>query len=191
MLKVFEEYLEDLSRGPGDDFHDQIRARIGKRATPVLEKRLKGLVGLVPDILSRASCLCGRQDLSPELKRMIVLVLIYPYRARGFFSGYSRKLFDYLGDAYRMGLAYETILRGFQRAGTALSAGDQEFVRQFRLIKRSVKAVIPEEEQSLSEMIEEVLGADGGSILGCMLREPAGGKRHGSRKIHQKKLQAL
>jgi len=152
MLKALDERLKRLSKDPSDDFHCQIRNRIGKKATRLFEQRLKNLICLMPQLLSKGLAYCNRKEVPTELKRSIGFTLTYLYHPKDFLPEDNEKLFGYLDDAYCIGLVYEKVLRTLQKARVKLAISDEDFLKQFALMKRSVKAVIPEESKAISEM---------------------------------------
>jgi len=156
MLKALDERLKRLSKDPSDDFHDQIRCRIGKKATRLFEQRLKNMICLMPQLLSKSLAYCNRKEVPANLKRSIGFSLTCLYHPGDFLPEDSEKLFGYLDDAYCIALVYERILRTLQKARVKLSVFDQSFLKQFPLMRRNVNAVIPEEGKSISEMIDGV-----------------------------------
>ena len=156
MLKALDERLKRLSKDPNDDFHYKIRSRIGKKATRLFEQRLKNLICLMPQLLSKGLSYCNRKEVPAELKRSIGFTLTCLYHPRDFLPEDGEKLFGYLDDAYCIGLVYEKVLLALQKARVKLAVFDEGFLKQFALMKRSVKAVIPEEGEAISEMITGV-----------------------------------
>ncbi|HNX69252.1 MAG TPA: hypothetical protein PKI45_07180 [Candidatus Omnitrophota bacterium] len=153
MLKALDERLKRLSKDPGDDFHHQIRGRIGKKATHLFEQRLKNLICLMPQLLSRGLAYCNRGEVPTEIKKSIGFTLTYLYHPKDFLLEDNEKLFGYLDDAYCMALVYEKVLKTLQKARVKLTSADEDFLRRFSLTKRSIKAVIPEEGKAISEMV--------------------------------------
>mgnify|MGYP001279927064 CR=1 FL=1 len=169
MLKAIEERLKRLGVDDNDDFHDQIRQRVGKRATRLLEQRLKNLIYLIPKLLSRALNLCDYKEIPADLKKSLGFVMTYLYHPRDFLPEDNRKLFGYLDDAYCMGLVYEKVLRTLQKTGIELSEGDERFMREFGLTKRNIKAVIPEEAKKISEMVSGILKGSNDSFYAAFV----------------------
>lgn len=153
MLKALDERLKRLSKDPNDDFHYQIRCRIGKKATHLFEQRLKNLICLTPQLLSRGLAYCNRGEVPAEIKKSIGFALTYLYHPKDFLPEDNEKLFGYLDDAYCIALIYEKVLKALRKARVRVTAADEDFLRQFILTKRSIKAVIPEEGKAISEMI--------------------------------------
>ena len=157
MLKALDERLKRLSKDSNDDFHYQIRSRIGKKATRLFEQRLKNLICLMPQLLARGLSYCNRRGIPAELKKTIGFALTYLYHPTDFLPEDNEKLFGYLDDAYCIALVYEKILKTLQKTQIKLAAVDEAFLKQFALTKRSIKAVIPEEGKAISEMIAGVI----------------------------------
>ncbi len=157
MLKALEERLKRLSKDPRDDFHDQIRRRIGKRATPLFEQRLKNLICLMPQLLSRGLNHCGRNEIPSALKKSFGFTLTYLYHPRDFLPEDHEGLFGYLDDAYFTALVYEKVIRTLQKARVKVFPADTDFLRQFALTKRSLRVVIPDEGAAIVKMTAGVL----------------------------------
>ncbi|HOW60011.1 MAG TPA: hypothetical protein PLO78_09845 [Candidatus Omnitrophota bacterium] len=160
MLKALDERLKRLSNDFNDDFHYQIRRRIGKKATRLFEQRLKNLICLMPQLLLRGLGYCKRSELSAEIKKSIGFTLTYLYHPKDFLPEDNEKLFGYLDDAYCIALVYEKVLKALQIKRVRLTSFDEGFLRQFVLMKRSIKAVIPEEGKAISEMIAGMFKGD-------------------------------
>lgn len=169
MLKAIEERLKRLAADENRDFHNQIQCRIGKRATQLLEQRLRNLIHLIPRLLSQALRHSDRNEIPSELKKLIGFLLTYLYHPKDFLAEDNRSLFGYLDDAYGIALAYERVLRALQKSGVRLDSDDESFMKQFALMKRSVKAVIPDEAQKISEMIANILKGNNESFYAALV----------------------
>lgn len=156
MLKVFEEHLKQIAVKSKDDFHESIRKRIGKRATSVLEQRLRGLILLTPRLLVRAHQHASSAAIPSEAKRLIGFAMTYFYHPQDFLSEADGKLFSYLDDAYCVAIVYEKILKTLIQAGHQISGFDREFLDRFSLIKRGIRLVMPVEARMIDRMIEGV-----------------------------------
>lgn len=110
----------------------------------------------MPQLLSKGLAYCNRKEVPTELKRSIGFTLTYLYHPKDFLPEDNEKLFGYLDDAYCIALVYEKVLQALQKARIKLAVSDEGFLKQFTLIKRTVKAVIPEEGKAISEMIAGV-----------------------------------
>jgi len=160
MLRAIEERLKRLAAEENNDFHDQIRRRVGKRATQLLEQRLRNLIHLMPKLLTQSLVHCNRKEIPSSLKREIGFLLAYLYQPHDFLPEDNQRLFGYLDDAYCVAIVYDKILRHLRKSGVPLSANDEQFAAQFTLMKRGVKAVIPQEARKISEMLAGISKSD-------------------------------
>jgi len=167
VLKALDERLKRFSKDPSDDFHDQIRRRIGKRATRLFEQRLKNLICLMPQLLLRGLSYCGRKEVPTALKKSFGFTLTYLYHPRDFLPEDHQGLFGYLDDAYFTALVYEKVVRTLQKAHVKMTAADADFLRQFALTKRSLRVVIPEESAAIAEMTAGVFKGSYGPFYGA------------------------
>lgn len=156
MQRALDEKLKRLAKDPNDDFHCQIRSRIGKKATRFLEQRLKDLICLMPLLLSRCLSHCKRKEVSLDIMKSVAFALTYVYHSKDVLREENEKLFAYLDDAYCIALVYEKALKTLQKARVKLAPADEDFLKQFPLTKRSVSVVIPEEGKAIAEMIAGV-----------------------------------
>lgn len=157
MLNLFEDHLKRVASDPADDFHFQMRSRVGKRATLGLEKRLRNLILLMPKLLSQTYQHCSRCEVPSEIKKVAGFTLTYFYHPSDVLPGMKDKLFGYLDDAYFVALAYEKILRSLlKRRDVKLSEFDLIFLKNFPLFRKSVEGVIPKEAGTISKMISEL-----------------------------------
>jgi len=161
MLVLFEDHLKRIAIDPSDDFHFQMRGRIGKRATLILEKRLREAILLMPKLLSRTYKHC-RLEVPSEIKKLVEFALTYFYHPLNVLPGKKDKLFGYLDDAYFIVLAYEKILKVLSRhQKIQLSVFDRRFLSHFQLLKKSVEGVIPVEAEKVSKFINRRLVGKG------------------------------
>ena len=111
----------------------------------------------MPQLLSKGLVYCNRKEVPVELKRSIGFTLTCLYQPRDFLPEDNEKLFGCLDDAYCIALVYEKVLRALPKAHVKLAVSDEGFLKQFTLMKRSVKALIPEQGKAMSEMIAGML----------------------------------
>lgn len=156
MLKTFEKHLKRIASETKEDFHERVRKRIGKRATTILEQRLQNLILLTPQLLIRAHRHGQSPAIPSPVRKLIGFVLTYFYHPKDFLPEDNGRLFGYLDDAYCVGLLYEKMLKILTRADFPISEFDKEFLKQFSLVKRGIKIVIPEEARLIDRMIEGV-----------------------------------
>ena len=156
MLDTFEQHLKQIAAGSNEVFHRQIRKRVGKRATAVLEKKLKNLILLIPKILIRAHQHGTQSAVPSNIKKSIGFALTYFYHPQDLLSDEDGALFGYLDDAYCVGLVYEKILRALVKERLKITDFDRDFLKQFGLIKRAVHMVIPEVARQIDLMVEGI-----------------------------------
>jgi uncharacterized membrane protein YkvA (DUF1232 family) len=156
MLKIFEDHLRRVAAGTWDDFHFQVRKRIGKRATGTLEQRFKDLILLTPRLVARAHEYGASAAVPCGAKKLIGFAVTYFYHPSAFLPKSEEKLFGYLDDAYCVALVYEKILKAFIRNGQKISKSDRNFLAQFKLLKRGFYLIMPEEARKIERMIEGI-----------------------------------
>lgn len=158
MFVIIENHLKRIAAGKANLFHFQLRRRIGKRATAILETRLRNLILLMPRLLSRAYTHCSRGEVPSEMKKLTGFTLTYLYHPMDILPDGEDTLFGYLDDAYFVALAYEEILREISKDGEGrLDRFDRDFLRNIPLLKRSVSLVIPDEARKISEVVHGLL----------------------------------
>lgn len=156
MLRAFKDRLKELAVDPEDSFRVSIRKRVGKRATQLLEKRLRKVILLMPGLVSRAYRHWQEEDASPAVKRLGGFLLTYLYHPKDFLPEEEYALFGYLDDAYLVLIVYENVLQDLRRHGASLEAWDLEFLENFSLWRKSVRQVIPEEASKIEEMLKRI-----------------------------------
>lgn len=160
MLTAFEMQLKRLANDPGDKFHENIRKRVGKRATSMIEMRLKNMILRTPKLLNQARIYWGRDKMPSEVKRLSGFVMTYIYHPQDFLPDDEYGLFGYLDDAYLVAIVYEEILRNIIRLGRGLNESDAKYFNEIKTLKRSVKAVIPNEAKKIEKMVKGLLKED-------------------------------
>ncbi|OQA57056.1 MAG: hypothetical protein BWY42_00745 [Candidatus Omnitrophica bacterium ADurb.Bin277] len=156
MLKTFEEHLKNVAAVDNGDFHDRLRERIGKKAAPVLEKRLKDMILLTPHLLLRIYRYGTDPETPQAAKTLAESALIYFYHPKDFIPDGGRRLFGYLDDAYYIALLYERILRSLIRSRFAIPEFDKNYLKQIKLVRRGVKLAIPGEAPVIEETINSI-----------------------------------
>lgn len=153
MLAAVKEELKRMAADPKDDFHGKVKKRVGKKATQILEKRLKQIILLMPSLMKRIRIHWEAEGTDVEIKKLGGFVFAYMYHPHDFLSKDEHGLFGYLDDAYLVVNVYERVLQGVP----SLSEEDQEFLEIITKTKKYVKAVIPDETQKIEEMVEGAL----------------------------------
>ena len=157
MLTAFKEELKRLAVDPLDPFHQRIRDRIGKRATLVVEKRLKQLILIMPGLVRSIRAQWEASKAGSEIKKLGGFMFIYLYQPKDFLPEDEHGLFGYLDDAYLVAIVYEKVVRAAEHAGAALGEDDEAYMKQIQTSKRYVKAVIPKETKKIEEMVEKAI----------------------------------
>lgn len=168
MLMIIEDHLKDIAAGAKDDFRVQLRRRIGKRATLILEQRLRNIILLMPKLLAESYKHCNRREVSPDLKKLVSFTLTYFYHPMDILPDEKGKLFGYLDDAFFVALAYEAMLKTLSASGRNLTRFDHEFLRSFRPLKRVIRNVIPEESERILEIFNELLNGEHGAFMAAV-----------------------
>ena len=157
MLKAFKDQLRVLSIDPKDQFHMFIRKRVGKKATQLLEKKLKKLILLTPGLVSRIYSLWSGFKAPLEIKRTSGFLLTYMYHPKDFLAEDSLGLFGYLDDAYLVATVYEQLIEELSERGFDLTQEDERTVSEIRNLKKSAKIVIRSEAEKIEKMVAEIL----------------------------------
>lgn len=157
MLAAFKEELKRMAVDPGDDFHGKVKRRIGKKATLILEKRLKQIILLMPSLVKRIRIHWQDEAADPEIKRLGGFVFAYMYNPKDFLSKDEHGLFGYLDDAYLVVTVYERVIQG----NVTINEEDQAFLDTIAKTKKYVKAVIPDETKKIEAMVEGALAGKG------------------------------
>lgn len=153
MLRAFKEELKRLENDPNDDFHEKVKRRIGRKATEILEKRLKQIILLMPNLVGRIRIHWEKEGADPKIKKLGGFVFAYMYHPQDFLSKDEHGFFGYLDDAYLVASVYERVLQDV--AGP--NKDDQEYLATLAKTKKYVKAVIPDETKKIEEMVEGAL----------------------------------
>lgn len=163
MIAVFEEHLKRMTVKHAEPFHAELRKRVGKKATAVIEKRLKHLIMIMPRLLSEAYERCRREEVPHEIRRLVGYALTYFYHPMDILPEGEDELFGYLDDAYFVGLVYEKLLEAdSDLKESGLSSFDRDFLKMFPKLKRNLKSVIPEESEEVRRIFEKLLGRERG-----------------------------
>lgn len=157
MLNAFKEKIKNLSVDPKDQFHTHLRKRVGKRATAVLEKRLKQIIWLMPGVVGRTYDLWSRTKTPIKAKQLGGILLSYMYHPQDFFPEEVYGLFGYLDDAYFAGAVYVNLVEEVKQTGGRVTKFDEELVMDIVRLNKTVKIVIPKEVQKIDQMIHEAV----------------------------------
>jgi uncharacterized membrane protein YkvA (DUF1232 family) len=157
VLTSFKKQLIQLAEDSDRRFHLEIRKRIGKRATPLYEEKIKQLIVHTPDRLTRIYELWNTKKSSGDLSRIAGFILAYVYNPKDFLSCDDYGLFGYLDDAYLVILVYEQVLWGAQIQGIKIKESEHELLESIGDVRALVKVLIPKEAQQIESMLEELI----------------------------------
>ncbi|MDA9101365.1 hypothetical protein N9K06_01670 [Omnitrophica bacterium] len=157
MLVAFKEELKRLAADPNDKFHSKVKARVGKKATRILETRLKQMILLTPSLLRRIQFHWQDESADARIKKLGGFVFAYLYNPKDFLSEDEHGLYGYLDDAYLVINIYERVLQG----AANLSEEDRDFLEKISHSKKYMKALIPDETQKIEKMVESALNGEG------------------------------
>ncbi len=157
MLRAFKDQLRALAVDPQDQFHALIRKRVGKKATLLLEKRLKQLILMTPGIVSRIYALWTNLKSPAQIKNTGGFLLTYMYHPKDFLPEESFGLFGYLDDAYFVAVVYEKLVHELKAQGFSLAAEDERLAKDLAPLRKAARVVIKDEAKNIENMIEEIL----------------------------------
>ena len=100
MIRALKGQFKYLVREENKKFHQILRGRIGKKATPVLEDKLKRFIVLMPDMLSRIYYFRKHNASSPKTKELCGYLLMHLYHPNEHSAIDRYSLFGYMDDAY-------------------------------------------------------------------------------------------
>lgn len=156
MLRAMKEQLITLSETDKQGFHVHLRARVGKKATEILEDKLKEIIVLMPDLVSRIYTYWNKSDNTSNVKKMGGYLLTYLYTPEDFLSTNDWGLFGYLDDAYFVAKMYTQVIDEVREAGGEIAGVDLKHYDQAKYLKRYVRGVIPKETQKIDDMIMQL-----------------------------------
>ena len=165
MLNAFKAQLKGLSEDPRDPFHLKVRKRVGKRATLLLEKRLRQLILITPEVIQRVYLLWKQFPIDAPARRVSGYLLTYLYHPQDFLPEDQHGLFGYLDDAYFSALVYEYVLGAVEGTGYRPTALDKLFVKDISNMKASAKLVIPIEAEKIEAMFNEIQKTDQSALF--------------------------
>lgn len=156
MLKAMKQQLITLSESDTTNFHANLRARVGKRATAVLEEKLKEIIVLMPDLVARVYHYWNRSENKSDVKKMGGYLLTYLYTPEDFLSTKVWGLFGYLDDAYFVAKVFTRVIDEVEAEGGRIAGKDLKYYDQAKYLKKYVRGVIPKEAEKIDAMIEEL-----------------------------------
>jgi len=156
MLKALKEQLKTLSEADTQNFHVNLRGRVGKKATAVLEDRLKEIIVLMPDLVSRIYMYWDKSEQRSDVKKMGGYLLTYLYTPDDFLSTKEWGLFGYLDDAYFVAKMYTQVIDEVKVSGGKIAGIDLKYYDQAKYLKKYVRGVIPEVTKKIDAMIMQL-----------------------------------
>ncbi|MBZ0166902.1 MAG: hypothetical protein K8I00_08850 [Candidatus Omnitrophica bacterium] len=156
MLKAMKEQLKTLAETDQEQFHTHLRAHVGKRATALLEDKLKEIIVLMPDLVSRVFFYWNRGDNTSEIKRMGGYLLTYLYTPEDFLSTKEWGLFGYLDDAYFVAKIFTQVIDEAEANKSRISGKDLKYYDQAKYLKKYVRGVIPKATAKIDQMVVEL-----------------------------------
>lgn len=158
MLRAMKEQLKILAFEDQQNFHVNLRGRVGKKATSVLEDKLKEIIVLMPDLVERIYMYWNRSDNQSKVKKMGGYLLTYLYTPEDFLSTKEWGLFGYLDDAYFVAKMYTQVIDEVHESGGKVLGVDLKHYDHAKYLKKYVRGVIPKETQKIDEMIRQLQG---------------------------------
>ena len=166
MLRAMKEQLKILALDEDKRFHNILRARIGKKATGLLENRLKQLIILMPDLVERIHYYYGHLQKDNSItKKLGGYMLTYLYHPTDFISEEEWGLFGYLDDAYFGAAVFEKIIHEVSVEDQILIEPDKKFNESLKLLKASARSVIPKEASKIDNMIQDIVNGEESSFF--------------------------
>lgn len=156
MLQSFKERLNRLSSEDAISFHADVRKRVGKRATALLENRLKQIIVLMPKLLKYAHKNLQLKNCRTETKKLSGFLLTYIYHPEDFLPE-SKGLFSYLDDAYFTASFYEILQKDIWTFKGKIPEEEEKLVERIKTLKRSVQTVIPKEVEKIDALIKDII----------------------------------
>ncbi len=157
MLKAMKDQLKNLSLDQDGQFHLILRERVGKRATEILEKRLKQIIVLMPDLISIIYGYWEKEKVNSTTKKLGSYLLTYLYVPKDYLSEEDLGLFGYLDDAYFVAKIYTTVVTEIQISGGKVKGADLKLFEEVLSLKKDIRIVILKEAKQIDQLIEDLL----------------------------------
>lgn len=143
-VREWSDRLKALAKDRDDGFHLQLRLRIGKKATPSFERRLKDYTLMTPGIVSRILEIGSGPGGVPEVRELGHHLLAYLNDPKDALPESVHGLFGCLDDAYLVARVY---LRALELQGVPHESADQDDVyrERSREFVRMAMIVLPPE----------------------------------------------
>jgi len=166
MLRALKEQLKVMALNEDNKFHEELRKRIGKKATELLKNRTKQFILLMPDIVEKIHFYYGHfQKEDSKTKKLGGYLLAYIYHPQDMIDE-KWGLFGYLDDAYFAAVVFEKIIQEVASKDWLLLEPDKEFNKSLKQLKVTARSVISEEAQKIDEMIEAIIKGETENFMG-------------------------
>ncbi len=156
MLKAMKEQLKHLAQKDEKNFHLQLRERVGKKATVILEDRLKKIIFLMPDLVGRIYFYWSQSKTSTKSKKLGGYLLTYLYTTEDFLSAKEWGLFGYLDDAYFVAKIYTQVIDDAANETQKIEGIDLKNYEAAKFLKKYVRGVIPGAVKKIDDMIVQL-----------------------------------
>lgn len=168
MLKAVKEQFKSLAKDENKVFHNTLRRQIGKKATALLEERLKKIIVLMPDLIQRIHDYWRiHPDPSPS-KKLGSYILTYLYLPKDFLPDDEWGLYGYLDDAYMVAKIYTTIIEDLSSQGAKVFSADKQLYEEVILLKKSIRVVLPKVCEKVDNMVLELSQGKQESFFGLV-----------------------
>jgi len=157
MLRAMKEQLKTLALDKEKKFHSVLRKRVGKKATAILENKIKQLILLMPDPVESVYEQWSNQKASYKTKKLGGYMLSYLYQPRDLISEEEWGLFGYLDDAYFVATVYVKVLDEFYFMDQKLFIASRKLSETIKTLMTTTKSVIPDEANKIDLMVQGIL----------------------------------
>lgn len=151
-----KEQLKILAETDKENFHIQLRTRVGKKATSILEEKVKGIIVLMPDLVSRIYLYWNRSDNKSKAKKIGGYLLTYLYTPEDLLSTKEWGLFGYLDDAYFVAKIYTQVIDEMNETKGKVAGIDLKYYEKAKYFKKHIRGVIPKEVKKIDDMVEKI-----------------------------------
>lgn len=151
-----KEQLKYLAKDEDQKFHKKLRDTVGKRATEILESRLKQIIVLMPDLVDKVYRYWQSEKAPTQTKKLGSYLLTYMYLPNNYIPQKEWGLFGYLDDAYFVAKIFTTVIDDLQYQGVKIRSEEQSLYDEVKLLKQNIRIVIPGEALKIDEMIREL-----------------------------------
>lgn len=156
MLRAMKEQLVFLAKEDRGRFHQALALKIGDKASPELEERLKRIILRMPDFITRIHYFWKTAESDSKVKVIGGYILMNLYSPSNLVSKSEWKLFGYLDDAYLVAKFFTTVVDQL-RSNDVLSGEDHLLYDEAKFLKVAVREVLPQESARTDRLIQGLL----------------------------------